>query len=266
MGPIGAGVGIADGVMRQNSNHKRPRNRGNAGRKPTNNRNQTFDSNGPNVRIRGNAYQVHEKYLTLARDASSSGDRVMAENYFQHAEHYYRVINATTDPASANQANQANGAAAGNHNNNGAAVNGHDRDDALQAEQPQMPDPQQGGQNGGQFRQEEVSGNDPRGEKRTRRSNGRRPPAQADGDQDEGASAASDNASTNANAGDTNDGDGSRDEGSRDDDAQSQPRRRRTRRRPPASASEDERQPSLSVGDTSVGEGSSDGDDDPVLV
>ena len=55
---------------------------------------QTFDSNGPDVRIRGNAYQVHEKYLQLARDAQSAGDRVAAENYFQHAEHYYRIIAA----------------------------------------------------------------------------------------------------------------------------------------------------------------------------
>ncbi|MBK3778034.1 DUF4167 domain-containing protein, partial [Azospirillum brasilense] len=56
-------------------------------------RHQTFDSNGPDVRIRGNAWQVHEKYLALARDASSSGDRVQAENYMQHAEHYFRIIN-----------------------------------------------------------------------------------------------------------------------------------------------------------------------------
>ncbi|MBB6252483.1 DUF4167 domain-containing protein [Nitrospirillum iridis] len=55
-------------------------------------RHQTFDSNGPDVRIRGNAFQVHEKYLALARDAQSSGDRVAAENYLQHAEHYFRII------------------------------------------------------------------------------------------------------------------------------------------------------------------------------
>lgn len=107
----GTGKGLdAHGVMRQNSNHKRPRNRGNLGRKPSNNRNQTFDSNGPSVRIRGNAFQVHEKYLTLARDAYASGDRVMAENYFQHAEHYYRIVNATTDPNAHNRFNgHANG-------------------------------------------------------------------------------------------------------------------------------------------------------------
>jgi len=59
---------------------------------------QTFDSNGPEVRIRGNAYQVLEKYLALARDASASGDRVAAENFYQHAEHYFRLINANQEP------------------------------------------------------------------------------------------------------------------------------------------------------------------------
>lgn len=57
-------------------------------------RTQVFDSNGPEGRIRGNAHQVMEKYLTLARDASSQGDRVAAENFYQHAEHYFRLINA----------------------------------------------------------------------------------------------------------------------------------------------------------------------------
>jgi hypothetical protein len=57
-------------------------------------RTQTFDSNGPSVKIRGNAYQVFERYLALAREAQSSGDRIAAENFFQHAEHYFRVMNA----------------------------------------------------------------------------------------------------------------------------------------------------------------------------
>jgi hypothetical protein len=55
---------------------------------------RTIDSNGPDVKIRGNAHHIYEKYLQLARDANSSGDRVMAENYLQHAEHYYRLIMA----------------------------------------------------------------------------------------------------------------------------------------------------------------------------
>jgi hypothetical protein len=57
-------------------------------------RSQTFDSNGPNVKIRGNAYQVYERYLALAREAQSSGDRIASENFYQHAEHYFRVMNA----------------------------------------------------------------------------------------------------------------------------------------------------------------------------
>lgn len=56
-------------------------------------RSQTFDSNGPDVRVRGNAFQILEKYVALARDAQASGDRIAAENYYQHAEHYYRLIN-----------------------------------------------------------------------------------------------------------------------------------------------------------------------------
>lgn len=58
------------------------------------NPNRALDSNGPDVRIRGTANQIYDKYLTLARDASSAGDRVKAESYLQHAEHYFRVIRA----------------------------------------------------------------------------------------------------------------------------------------------------------------------------
>jgi len=57
------------------------------------NRNHVFDSNGPEVRVRGTAQQLFEKYLQLGRDATSAGDRVLAESYFQHAEHYFRVLN-----------------------------------------------------------------------------------------------------------------------------------------------------------------------------
>src|SRR5499433_4252177 len=79
--------------MRQGPNPRRSRGRG--PRKPhLSAKQQTFDSNGPDVRVRGNAYQVLEKYLAMARDAASAGDRIAAENFFQHAEHYYRIINA----------------------------------------------------------------------------------------------------------------------------------------------------------------------------
>ena len=96
--------------MRHGSQNRRPRNRnhngGNGGhgghnhngqRRPAQNRNQIFDSNGPDVRIRGTAHQVCEKYLTLAKDATASGDIVLAESYLQHAEHYQRIINSWGD-------------------------------------------------------------------------------------------------------------------------------------------------------------------------
>jgi hypothetical protein len=56
--------------------------------------NQTFDSNGPDVRVRGTAQQVFERYVALAREAATSGDRIAAENLYQHAEHYFRIANA----------------------------------------------------------------------------------------------------------------------------------------------------------------------------
>jgi hypothetical protein len=64
-----------------------------------------FDSNGPDLRIRGTAQQLFEKYLQLGRDATSGGDRVMAEGYFQHAEHYFRILNAMNQAAQQNQQN-----------------------------------------------------------------------------------------------------------------------------------------------------------------
>jgi Domain of unknown function (DUF4167) len=68
---------------------------GNGGKPQQHNANRSFESNGPdNVKIRGNAQHVFEKYQQLARDASSAGDRVLAENYLQHAEHYFRVVRA----------------------------------------------------------------------------------------------------------------------------------------------------------------------------
>lgn len=77
-------------------NNRRSRNRPHGGRPNNNggpNRAQVFDSNGPEVRIRGTAYQIQEKYMALAKDAASSGDTVLAESYLQHAEHYQRIIN-----------------------------------------------------------------------------------------------------------------------------------------------------------------------------
>lgn len=110
--------------MRQGQNSKRPRGRGGS-RRNVPARHQTFDSNGPSVRIRGSAFQVHEKYLTMARDAGTSGDRVAAENYSQHAEHYFRIINVDAEESGRgrNQPDNADGRGAnGQKSANGASA------------------------------------------------------------------------------------------------------------------------------------------------
>lgn len=99
------------------SSGRRPRNnRGSSGggsnnnnhnnRRGNNNRSQVFDSNGPDVRIRGTAFQVHEKYIALAKDAFASSDQVMAHSYLQHAEHYQRIISGWDEYDAANQQHQ----------------------------------------------------------------------------------------------------------------------------------------------------------------
>ncbi len=81
--------------MRQNGKNNRSRGRG---RRPGGsgqiNRNTTIDSNGPDVRLRGNASQLQEKYTTLGNDASAAGERISAEAYYQYADHYFRVNSA----------------------------------------------------------------------------------------------------------------------------------------------------------------------------
>ncbi|HEY8276698.1 MAG TPA: DUF4167 domain-containing protein [Methyloceanibacter sp.] len=76
--------------MRQGQQNRRGRGRG--GRKPQNPLSRSFESNGPDVKIRGTAAHIAEKYTSLARDAMASGDLVASESYLQHAEHYNRII------------------------------------------------------------------------------------------------------------------------------------------------------------------------------
>ena len=70
-----------------NNNSRRRR-----GRRPNGKGNGSVDSSGPSVKVRGSAKQVYDKYLILARDAKSSGDSILSESYFQHAEHYARIL------------------------------------------------------------------------------------------------------------------------------------------------------------------------------
>jgi hypothetical protein len=76
---------------------KRMRGRGGGHRKSQNPLTRVYESNGPDVKIRGTASHIAEKYIQLARDAQSSGDPVAAENYYQHAEHYFRLIAAAQE-------------------------------------------------------------------------------------------------------------------------------------------------------------------------
>jgi len=92
--------------MRPNQQNKRSRSRNN-NRKSSNPLTRSYESNGPDVRVRGNAAHIAEKYMQLARDANSSGDSVAAENYLQHAEHYFRIISAAQDQAHAQQSVRA---------------------------------------------------------------------------------------------------------------------------------------------------------------
>ena len=99
--------------MRQGQQNRRGRGRS---RKPQNPLARNYESNGPDVKIRGTASHVAEKYMSLARDALASGDSVTAESYLQHAEHYNRIIMAAHTQAAAapqageqSQGQQANG-------------------------------------------------------------------------------------------------------------------------------------------------------------
>jgi len=127
-------------VKRSRRGGRRPHSGGNAGGGGNNgggfNPNRTYDSSGPEVKIRGSASHVYEKYLQLARDANSSGDRIMAENYLQHAEHYYRIMAAAAAQAAQYQAQQA----AQSGQNNGQGM-GQGIGQGQHAQQPQTSGP-----------------------------------------------------------------------------------------------------------------------------
>lgn len=149
--------------MRHNQNGRRYRGRGNGGggqnhhhnnhnnnngQRRINPRVHTFDSNGPDVRIRGNAYQITEKYQALAKDAAAAGDRVLAESYLQHAEHYQRLINEMGDEYARHQQQHGGGQ---HQHNNGQQAQGQDEQPTVDpdGEQPSvdaaaMPDLDQG--------------------------------------------------------------------------------------------------------------------------
>ena len=129
------------------------------------NRNQIFDSSGPDVRVRGNAHQVFDKYQALAREAASSGDRIMAEAYWQYADHYFRMI-------------QSQGGFI-QRNNQGWGDGG--------GEEGQSNPPQQGQGQSGQPQQANGNGQEYSGERQSGREDQRGRPDQA-GREDQGDS------------------------------------------------------------------------------
>jgi hypothetical protein len=126
----------------RNGQNKRMRGRNNNNRKGQNPLTRVYESNGPDVKIRGTASHVAEKYVQLARDAQSSGDPVAAENYFQHAEHYFRLIAAVQEQFRQNNPYYREG--------EGRDPNGYDQQDddggeqdAIAGGEPYMPREQQ---------------------------------------------------------------------------------------------------------------------------
>lgn len=142
---------------------KRQRGRG---RKPQHNNNRNFESNGPDVKIRGSASHIYDKYMQLARDATSSGDRVMAEAYYQHAEHYLRIVQA-------NQANQPK--PRDDHNQGGGDQQNRERggDNRSQDERDDQNARDHNNRGDDQNRSDTKADGEEGGRSRSRRSRGR---------------------------------------------------------------------------------------------
>lgn len=125
--------------MKQNLYIKRSRNRNRRpmGAKGGNSPNRVFESNGPGVKLRGTAAQLHEKYLGLARDAQSGGDRVAAEGFFQHAEHYQRVLSSFQEQSDAHINRNEGGHKHGQHKHHGQHKDGAHRSEDGGAHRPE---------------------------------------------------------------------------------------------------------------------------------
>lgn len=164
--------------MRQGNNNRRMRGRNNQNghrSKQQPNWRQTFDSNGPDVRIRGNAFQVYEKYQNLARDANSAGDRVAAENYYQHAEHYYRILMADQSARERHQKQLAEA---------------REAEEGVSEEEQAAPGPDENGPESGAAEAREETGDETGGRRRPRRRHRDAEPLPGEGEQPDLAPAA----------------------------------------------------------------------------
>ena len=123
--------------MRPSQKNNRSRGRGNrkgGGGGGGNNMNRVYDSAGPEGKVRGTPQQIIDKYVSLARDAQTSGDRVASENFLQHAEHYQRIVIQAT--AAQEQARREAQEAATDQRGGG---NGEDRGGRQQGGQDAQP-------------------------------------------------------------------------------------------------------------------------------
>ena len=135
--------------MRQGQQHRRGRSRGSSGgngshshhhRKGQNPLARSFESNGPDVKVRGTAADIAAKYIALARDAQSSGDPVLAENYLQHAEHYNRMIIAYREQQMQQGGDVANGNGQRHRSMHGADLGDPGEEGDVEAADPGMGD------------------------------------------------------------------------------------------------------------------------------
>ncbi|MEO0385237.1 MAG: DUF4167 domain-containing protein [Pseudomonadota bacterium] len=153
--------------MRPGQSNKRGRGRG--GRKGPSPLSRSYESNGPDVKIRGTAQHIADKYINLARDAQSSGDTVLSEAYFQHAEHFYRIVAAAQQ-----QMNQ-------NVNVKRAddpidSDEGDEQREGFDPSDPDSPQPDASANGSGQNRDDnrrDRNRDDEDGERRSRRNRGR---------------------------------------------------------------------------------------------
>lgn len=159
--------------MRQGQQNRRGRGRN---RKSQNPLTRSFESSGPDVKIRGTPSHIAEKYISMARDALSSGDPVLAENYLQHAEHYNRIIMSYREQQAA-QGEMANGHANGRHrhNENGEGEGGNqDGEETPRGHeaQPTIDNDDDGGEQQAGDRPQRRSNGSRHGSRRRRPENG----------------------------------------------------------------------------------------------
>jgi len=161
--------------MRQGQQNRRGRGRN---RKSQNPLTRSFESNGPDIKIRGTPSHIAEKYISLARDALASGDPVLAENYLQHAEHYNRIIMSYREQ-NAPQNESLNGSGDSRQRSRDAGEQGdaEDSQDAEELTSDHQPQPKAKNTDTANGQANEAASPEPRAERqerRPRRGNGAR--------------------------------------------------------------------------------------------